>query len=52
METGPKLAQKYITNPVKRLNRKIDLRFIVTAKSLNPLNVYIYKHFWIRTSNN
>lgn len=46
------MVQKYITNPVKRLNRKIDLRFIVAAKSIFPLNVYIYKHFWIRTSNN
>lgn len=52
IETGPKLVQKYITNPVKRLNRKIDLRFIVAIKSIFPLDTYIYKHFWIRTSNN
>ena len=52
METGPKLVQKYITYPVRRMNRKIDLRFIVAAKSIIPLHVYLYKHFWIRTSNN
>ena len=52
IETGPKIVQKYITNPVKRLNRKIDLRFIVAIKSIFPLDTYIYKHFWIRTSNN
>ena len=52
METGPKIVQKYITYPVKRLNRKIDLRFIVAARSIIPLEVFIYKHFWIRTSNN
>jgi tubulin--tyrosine ligase-like protein 12 len=52
METGPKLVQKYITQPVKRLNRKIDLRYIVLVRSINPLKIYLYKHFWIRTSNN
>jgi tubulin--tyrosine ligase-like protein 12 len=52
METGPKLVQKYISNPVKRLGRKIDLRFIVLLRSVKPLQAYLYRHFWIRTSNN
>lgn len=52
METGPKLVQKYISNPVKRLNRKIDLRFILMLQSVQPLQAYLYRHFWIRTSNN
>lgn len=52
METGPKLVQKYINNPVKRLNRKIDLRFILMLQSIQPLQAYLYRHFWVRTSNN
>ncbi len=51
METGPKLVQKYITYPVKRLHRKIDLRFILMVRSIQPLQAYLYKHFWIRTAN-
>lgn len=52
METGPKIAQKYITRPVLRQGRKVDLRYILVVKSVNPLNLFLYKHFWIRSSNN
>lgn len=52
METGPKIAQKYITRPVLRQGRKIDLRYILLVKSVNPLTMFLYKHFWIRSSNN
>ncbi|KAL4505169.1 hypothetical protein ABPG72_016236 [Tetrahymena utriculariae] len=51
-ETLPRLAQKYITNPVTLFGKKIDLRYIVSVRSLEPFEVFIYKVFWIRTSNN
>lgn len=52
METGPKIAQKYIERPVLRKGNKVDLRYILLVKSMNPLTMYLYKHFWIRSSNN
>jgi tubulin--tyrosine ligase-like protein 12 len=52
LETGPKIAQKYITNPVLRQGRKIDLRYVLLIKSIQPLTLFLYKHFWIRSSNN
>lgn len=52
LETGPKIAQKYITNPVLRQGRKIDLRYVLLIKSVQPLTLFLYKHFWIRSSNN
>jgi len=52
METGPKIAQKYITKPLTLQGRKFDLRFIVNLKSVLPLEAYLYDEFWIRLSNN
>jgi len=52
METGPKIAQKYISQPVIRKGRKIDLRYILAVKSISPLMLYLYKNFWIRSANN
>jgi len=52
METGPRIAQKYIHKPLKLRNKKIDHRFIVLVKSIQPLEVFIYKTFMTRTSNN
>ncbi len=34
METGPKLAQKYIERPMTINKKKIDLRFVVCLKSV------------------
>jgi tubulin--tyrosine ligase-like protein 12 len=51
LETGPKIAQKYIHRPLTLRGKKIDLRFIVALRSLIPLEVYLYQVFWIRTSN-
>lgn len=52
METGPKIAQKYISQPVLRRNRKVDLRYILLVKSISPLTLFLYKNFWIRSANN
>ncbi len=52
METGPKIAQKYISRPVLRRNRKVDLRYILLVKSISPLTLFLYKNFWIRSANN
>lgn len=54
--TGPKIAQKYITNPVlyERLEIgkvKFDVRYIVMLKSVNPLRVFVYKNFFLRFAN-
>jgi tubulin--tyrosine ligase-like protein 12 len=52
METGPKIAQKYISQPVLRRGRKVDLRYILLVKSISPLTLFLYKNFWIRSANN
>ena len=52
METGPKIAQKYISNPVLRRGKKVDLRYILLVKSIQPLMLFLYKNFWIRSANN
>ncbi|EGR30458.1 tubulin-tyrosine ligase family protein, putative [Ichthyophthirius multifiliis] len=52
METIPRVAQKYIENPVTLFNRKIDLRYVVAVRSIAPLEIFLYKVFWIRISNN
>ena len=52
METGPKIAQKYITSPVLRRGKKVDLRYILLVKSISPLTLFLYKNFWIRSANN
>lgn len=52
METGPKICQKYLVNPMLINGKKFDLRFIVVLRSVNPLKVYVYDRFWVRSSNN
>lgn len=52
VETGPKIAQKYIDRPITFKNRKIDLRYVVVLKSLLPLQLYLTTEFYIRFSNN
>ncbi|GLV42208.1 Tubulin tyrosine ligase-like 12 [Carabus blaptoides fortunei] len=53
--TGPKIAQKYINNPVL-FNRecgrvKFDVRYVILLKSVAPLKAYIYNNFFLRFSN-
>lgn len=35
-----------------RQGRKVDLRYVLLIKSVQPLTLFLYKHFWIRSSNN
>lgn len=54
--TGPKIAQKYLENPVlfhrhEIGNVKFDIRYVILLKSTNPLTVYAYKNFFLRFGN-
>ena len=54
--SGPKIAQKYLHNPVL-FNRpeigkvKYDIRYIILLQSVKPLKVYAYNRFWLRFAN-
>eukprot|EP00123_Amoebidium_parasiticum_P009640 comp19613_c0_seq2/m.23120 comp19613_c0_seq2/g.23120 ORF comp19613_c0_seq2/g.23120 comp19613_c0_seq2/m.23120 type:complete len:442 (-) comp19613_c0_seq2:286-1611(-) len=50
-ETGPKVVQKYLHDPILYDGRKFDLRFIVLLRSGRPLSLFMYDHFWIRFAN-
>jgi tubulin--tyrosine ligase-like protein 12 len=52
VETGPKIAQKYIYNPCTLNGKKFDLRFVAILKSVLPLECYVYDEFYTRLSNN
>ncbi|XP_055696873.1 tubulin--tyrosine ligase-like protein 12 [Phlebotomus papatasi] len=56
--TGPKIAQKYIENPVlfhrtdlEGAHVKFDVRYVILLKSTNPLCAYIYRNFFLRFAN-
>ena len=56
-QTGPKIAQKYVENPVL-FHRpdsggkvKFDVRYIILLTSVEPLVAHIYKNFFLRFSN-
>ncbi|XP_022196754.2 tubulin--tyrosine ligase-like protein 12 [Nilaparvata lugens] len=57
--SGPKIAQKYIHDPIL-FHRpevegsglvKFDIRYIIVLKSVEPLEVYAYKNFFLRFAN-
>lgn len=55
-ETGPKVACKYIENPVlfhrEGIGRvKFDVRYLVLISSAKPLVLYADKVFWLRFAN-
>ncbi|XP_023224892.1 tubulin--tyrosine ligase-like protein 12 [Centruroides sculpturatus] len=54
--TGPKIACKYISDPVLFPRDdvglvKFDIRYIILLRSTHPLRLYAYKHFWLRFAN-
>ena len=55
--TGPKIAQKYIENPVLFYRSaldaqvKFDVRYVVLLKSVQPLETFIHRKFYLRFSN-
>lgn len=54
--SGPKIAQKYLENPVlferPEIGQvKFDIRYVVLLKSVNPTSVYVYSNFFLRFSN-
>ncbi|CAG4954270.1 unnamed protein product [Parnassius apollo] len=54
--TGPKIAQKYVHNPVlfERPDVglvKFDIRYVILLKSVNPTQLYVYNNFFLRFSN-
>lgn len=55
--TGPKIIQKYIENPVLferpdgKGKVKFDVRYVILLKSVKPLNVYLYRNFFLRFAN-
>ncbi|XP_014475085.1 PREDICTED: tubulin--tyrosine ligase-like protein 12 [Dinoponera quadriceps] len=54
--TGPKIVQKYITQPVlydrAHIGRvKFDIRYVVLLKSVKPLRAYAYANFFLRFAN-
>jgi len=51
IETGPKIASEYLSRPALYKGRKFDLRYIVMVRSLQPLEIYIYRMFWVRAAN-
>jgi tubulin--tyrosine ligase-like protein 12 len=50
-EGGPKVVQKYIHKPLLLSEMKFDLRFIILLRSIRPLNMYVYRRFWVRSAN-
>ncbi|VDM22544.1 unnamed protein product [Hydatigera taeniaeformis] len=56
-ECGPMIASRYITDPVLFYREdisswvKFDLRYVVFLKSVQPLQLYTHKVFWLRFAN-
>lgn len=50
-QVQPTLVQEYLLEPCLFRKCKFDLRFIVLVTSINPLRLYVYRKFWIRSAN-
>ncbi|EDW77163.1 uncharacterized protein Dwil_GK22076 [Drosophila willistoni] len=55
--TGPKIAQKYIENPVlfmrndQELQVKFDIRYVILLTKVHPLEAYVCRKFFLRFAN-
>lgn len=47
LESAPRLASKYVSQPALYQGRKFDLRFYIIVHSLSPLKVYRYDPLFI-----
>ncbi|KDO34012.1 hypothetical protein SPRG_01286 [Saprolegnia parasitica CBS 223.65] len=50
-QTGPKVACKYITQPLLIKERKFDFRFLVMVVNTQPLELYVSGVYWLRIAN-
>ncbi|XP_062533602.1 tubulin--tyrosine ligase-like protein 12 [Armigeres subalbatus] len=56
-QTGPKIVQKYIENPVLferpevEGRVKFDIRYVILLKSVDELSAYVYTNFFLRFAN-
>lgn len=56
-QTGPKIVQKYIENPVLFERPevqglvKFDIRYVILLKSVDDLSAYVYTNFFLRFAN-
>jgi tubulin--tyrosine ligase-like protein 12 len=46
------IASKYIERCLTFRKCKFDMRWVVVVNNFEPLEVYVYKHFWLRVSKN
>lgn len=46
------IASKYIERCMRFRKCKFDMRWVVVVSSFEPLEVYVYRHFWVRVSKN
>jgi hypothetical protein len=51
IETAPRLIQKYVDRPFLVEKKKIDIRCWVVVRSFSPLELYIHKYCYSRTSS-
>ncbi|CAN0240667.1 unnamed protein product, partial [Discosporangium mesarthrocarpum] len=56
VDTGPKVAQLYISRPLLWQGRKFDLRFVALLRAASPppgtTELYVYDVFWVRAAQN
>lgn len=46
------IVSKYIDRCLTFRNCKFDMRWVIVIRSFEPLEVYVYKHFWVRVAKN
>ena len=51
LESSPRLASRYVTNPVLYGDKKFDLRYFVAVKSLQPLVMARHTQYVVRVAN-